>query len=179
MLDIFGSFQDFLSHGYILSQKKGTAELDLIQTAPTLPRSKIKLEVYNTDKEIFESIMTSNRKATFTYYIFGLEMGSNTVMDFEDRVSSQIGIGLQKDSELTDVFNYHILDMIQGGIVKHLIQKWVFKKPTDYTSRIFGQDAKPIGTENMYFPVSLLSAGVIVCLTVLSIEFSQCKLGLS
>ncbi len=128
------------------------------------------VEHYDTSYEVAGNVLDHENKAAYTSNLFAHERrGLEAVMDFEGRSPLQVGIGLQKGSELEGILNYHILDMLQSGLVRKMFQKWILKKPRDNSLRIFVEEAEVIELESLYFPASFLGLGIVIgCLQALA-----------
>ena len=72
------------------------------------------------------------------------------------------GIGLQKDSEFLAIVNYHMLKLVEGGILKRIDEKW----PDTSRNEDFGMaEPKALGFNNILFPFTLLATGIVTALT--------------
>ncbi len=112
------------------------------------------------DSAIFESILT---------YAGDSEL--EPVVDFEDRLESQLAFGLRQDSELKSMFDHALFKVVQTGLLRELMHKWLEdKRPGDMSSRIFTEEAKPLGYENMFFPCLVMASGLAVALVLVLAE---------
>ncbi len=61
--------------------------------------------------------------------------------DFRDAVMTDFRLAMQRDSELSGLFNHHLFKMKQAGAVGQIANRWIFKeKPlSDLSHRIFVQ----------------------------------------
>ena len=46
-------------------------------------------------------------------------------LDIKEQVWIFVSIGMQKDSELFELFNHHILKMLETGVVERMRKKWL------------------------------------------------------
>ncbi len=100
-------------------------------------------------------------------YAFLGEEDLKVVMDFEEKLTTQLGFGLKKDSELKALFNYHIVKMRSTGFLSKRRKKWIEGNvPHDYTHRIFVQDPLVLGFDNLFFLVFLLVSGIIFSIII-------------
>ncbi len=128
-------------------------------------KSKLDIKFVDTADEVNLEVLTDQKKITYSTYIYAFDVhGLKALMDFDGSVKSQIAIGIQEDSEFKEVLSYNILKMLQSGVVRNLMQKWVYKKPKDQSRRIFVEDAEQIGVGNLYFPSSVLIVGIAACI---------------
>ena len=79
-------------------------------------------------------------------------------LKIEEAYNEYEGIGLQKYSEFTELFNYHIMKLFEMGMVDRLMRKHVIKHDKEYGI------AEPItlGYENLFFPFGIILLGVIL-----------------
>ncbi len=153
--------KDVFENGYSISARSGTYHLNHLQDKAASAGAKNRILELDTAEEIVSEMLSNPKSVSFSSYIYAHETeGVEAVMDFNDRLPSQAGIGLRHDSEFLDAFDHHILNMHQSGLVRKLMQKWIFKKPDDYSDRIFVEEADAIEPENLYFPASVLAVGV-------------------
>jgi hypothetical protein len=74
-----------------------------------------------------------------------------------------------KNSEFTDLFNYHLLKMEQSGLTHIILKRWR-KQPTD----VFGApESITLGYNNTLFPFLLVSTGAIVAGIIALYEFAK------
>ena len=79
-----------------------------------------------------------------------------------------VSIGLQKNSEYVEMFDYHITKMQENGIVARFKHKWMYN--TDKNN--YGMaEAVTLDFENMVFPFMCLVVGVVSAATVLLAEW--------
>ncbi len=90
--------------------------------------------------------------------------------NFEDNISTWLGLALGEDSEFTEAFNYHILGMIQSGLVQRIFRRYMDDFPSlvgsDHSHRIFAEEVRPLGYGNLIFPLFVGAAGCVVAFTI-------------
>ncbi len=89
-----------------------------------------------------------------------------------------MSIALQKDSELSDLIDYHLLKLRQSGILEALRLKWLDgREAGDWSGRIFrGEEPGGVGADNLFLPGSVMSLGIALGLVFLAAE-ALAKLG--
>ena len=73
-------------------------------------------------------------------------------------------------TEFTEMFNHHLKKLIEQGVIKKVIHKWL-PPPT----RDFEKKASVLGYENLTFPFMLLAVGVAIASMMLLAETSVLK----
>ena len=58
-------------------------------------------------------------------------------LDIEERAWILVSIGMQKDSELLELFNRHVLKMLETGVIERLRRKWLVIPGYYFTMRLF------------------------------------------
>ncbi len=176
------SFQDVLDQGYTVTTVKGSA-LETFFKRPHLdPDSPVRKTYENMKLErglleyklrFVEEANTLPRQAYFGSQATFIGVNSLVVlMDFEEREYHQIAIGLQRDSELLDMFNFHLVRMRETGMLNHILHKWMSnRQPADWSKRIFVDDPLQLGFDNLFGPltIGLVGIGLGCGLTILEI----------
>ncbi len=173
-------FQDVLDQGYRVYTLKDTS-LESYFTrdyrAPDSPirktyESNLELLSPKDKKQFLRLVQKLPRVAFFGSRITFFGTSILTVLtQFEDHELAQNAIGLQKDSELRDMFNYHILKMRQTGVLDQILQSWLTRRgPSDWSSRIFQDDPIALGYQNLFGPVAVLVAGIGSSFTIILLE---------
>ena len=85
----------------------------------------------------------------------------------QEIIYAPVGWALRKDSELEDLFDYHLLRMIEVGIVKP-VGKLNMKTYNEDYHKI--KELIVLGFADLAFPFMLLIAGSIIALAQLGIE---------
>jgi len=97
-------------------------------------------------------------------------------MGFKEAIPTQMLLALQKDSELAPLFNFHLQDLIQSGLAARLAHQWLkAAAPPDATERIFSEEARALGYDNLFFPSAVLSFGVAFALALVAAEYFRRK----
>ncbi len=148
----------------------GSSEASIILNAPKdTPMGQINEVAIDTYDEIDEEMKTNPKTVMYMSYFESLRNPDyDSLLHFEEGVPSHVAIGLQPDSELRRCFDFHILQMMENGIVRKILDKWMLGKPKDMSHRIFVEEAQALGYDNLFFPATVLAAGCLVSL-ILSI----------
>ncbi len=165
------SFQDVLQNtDYTVNSGKGAAtEGRFIQSPEDTAMGQIykkRLKLHSTDDQYVVNLINlvqSGRNVIFeAIYPFLGSQDLKVLMDFQERLTTQLGFGLQKDSELKALFDYHILKMRSTGFLSKQRNMWIERNvPQDYSHRIFVQDPLVLGFDNLFFPAFLLASGIM------------------
>ena len=89
-------------------------------------------------------------------------------LDIQEFANFFVSIGLQKNSEYVEMFDYHIIKMRENGIVARFKHKWMYNTDkNDYGMA----EAVTLDFENMVFPFMCLVVGIVSAATVLLAEW--------
>ena len=89
-------------------------------------------------------------------------------LKMEDSSEMNLHFALQKDSEFSGAFNYHLLKQFEHGILKRVTKDHHMFK---YTKERFGMpDAAPLAYNNLTFPFMCLGLGIVASLLIASSE---------
>ena len=86
--------------------------------------------------------------------------------EFEQGHISYLAFVLQKDSEFLDQFNYHLIDIMESGLIHNTIMKWL---GNPYTLAML-QGAAPLGYDDVFFLALVVSAGASFGIGILLLE---------
>ena len=84
----------------------------------------------------------------------------------EDTIWSQIGWGVQQDSEYLGLINYKLHALDQGGLKYRMWQEWTYQALETYGV----EDAISLGYDNVMFPFFFLVWGIPVAVVFLLCE---------
>ena len=77
-----------------------------------------------------------------------------------------MGWVFRKDSEFTELFNYHLLRRHQSGMILNTFKRWIMRRKEDFEFT----EAIPIGYENTAFVFLLLVGAIAVSVILLLFE---------
>ena len=167
------SFTDILESNYRVFTQEGTVHYDFLRHAePGSPMKKIYEERMVTmhykefGKRQEESLDPMNLYFS-SEFAFPDNNHFTFLRNFDGRLVNQLAFPLQKDSEFRNIFNYYLVKTIQSGLLKKLSEKWVDKdRPEDWSHRIFQEEAKSLGYDNIVFPMVVMLVGMVtgICL---------------
>ena len=87
-----------------------------------------------------------------------------------DHFLAYTALGLPKNSELRDLFNYHLIRMRESGVFYQESHKWLREdRPREFTSTS-ADEAKALGLDSLLFPVLVLAAGISGCAILAMLE---------
>ncbi len=158
------NFQDVIDQGYTLIYPSGSIAQSLLSnsletSAMNTVYRKHSKGLVATDND-FRDLVLSNPKFV-AYDITSVHMDLVHVNNFQERRKSHVAFGLQKGSDLVELFNFHIMKLKKSGVLSKLWFKWMeSSKPEDYSDRIFIPDAVALGYDNLIFLVVLLLGGL-------------------
>ena len=91
----------------------------------------------------------------------------------EDISKVAAGVGLQKDSEFADAFNYLMIKLCEVGILRRIELQWLGHK---LRNEEFGM-AEPLelGFANVLFPFALLALGLVSAIGIACLEYYMGK----
>jgi len=176
------SFQDLLDEEYVLYLNFGSLQHSLLANADPNSAKYMaykKNSIYLSNMHICDSticrieLLKQNAKSvifdsslTFAHYD-----GIKVWTKLNGAHYFQLAIALAKDSDLTSLFNYNLIKLYQSGTIERLRYKWMQDSiPGDMTKRIFAEEASPMGYLNVLFPTSIIVAGAILCLALVTLE---------
>lgn len=179
------SFYDVRENGIQTVTLKGSSIETQLQEAP--PDSPL-YEIYHEDMldnpdafhdsfpSLLNAILSDGTKAMFGPVLaISYSFDELIALNLPDSFKSIVAMGLQKDSEFTKLFDYHILKMKQSGIMDYIHDKW-FDKSMASLNNGDVLVAYPLNYDNLLFPSLLLSLGVLLALALAVLEFLTSKL---
>ena len=89
-------------------------------------------------------------------------------LDIQEFANFYVSIGLQKNSELVEMFDYHIIKMQENGIIARFKHKWMYNTDKNYYGMA---EAVTLEFENLIFPFMCLLVGIVAAATVLLAEW--------
>lgn len=141
----------------------GVAESRALQSEPSFtPMGQVELTLVESSPKLRQLPTQDPQNAIFSSYLEILNRRDLIHLpDFEERLTSQLAIGLQRESEFRSCLDYHILKMLNSGLMRRMQIKWMLKhKPDDLSHRIFASESSSLGLDNLMFPVLILVFGV-------------------
>ena len=128
------SFEDVVKHNYSVVTIKSTGSHGLlVSSEPGSPMQKLYRENMENNPDAIVDDIVDARQKVFESGDKMLLFGSSEMMDdamenfqqlsITDGVDSQVGWALQKNSELTQVFDHQILKMRESGLLSKIMAK--------------------------------------------------------
>ena len=165
------SFEDVERLGYTIMVESGSSKEEKLKNIQSF-RKQLKIE--SSDVKLDENnklynLLNDKAKTLFlgvsSYFTFN---DGVYALDLKQPTTSLNSFGLQKDSEFTKIFSYHLRKMDESGLLHRLEKKWnqiVEKHKTDG-----GRRATPLGYENVLFPFMGVILGAVLALSALLCE---------
>ena len=88
-------------------------------------------------------------------------------LHIDESVQFNEGMALQKDSEFTALFNHHIFELLQTGVVDRIRHEWMDRADGDF----WVVEAVTLGYENVLFPFVSVVVG-----SLFAFLFALCEL---
>ena len=84
----------------------------------------------------------------------------------QDGIKAHLGMAFQRNSQLLECFNHHLLKMIQSGVMSQINDR--AEAINDKFNRI--DDAIVLSYRNVIFPTLILLAGIAMSVSQLAME---------
>ena len=178
---VIRSFQDTLDHHYTVVTTKATVFEELLQKAAEgTPAHQVYQSMTKNPSTLTQSGESSyeylQRHPKSTFFGTSLSVfGKPHVSSPESYMITHLALGFQKDSELREMFNYHITRLRVAGLLEQLHDRWVLQGEPEKTERTTpGQEslitAFTLGYENLLFPFSVFCCGLVISLGLSIVE---------
>ncbi len=175
------SFQDLLENtDFKVMIMKGTSAHTTFSTAePSSDVGKVYRNIMESQERnmkrstqhLLDDLLNDEDSVAYADFLTFIHNDRLSVMyDFKEAVVSRTGLGLREQSDLRELFNYEILKMFESGLLQQYKFRLFGDKPPDYATRIFVDEASPIGYENMTFLILLLLSGIVFALLLSYVE---------
>ena len=172
------TFDDVLGAGYDLHAVPGSFQHDLIRNAK--PGSALH-KLYKTRFEAMKwqnyvkKLLSNPTKSAFYTSPFNPEIIRDNdflhLKSFRDTAISQLAFGLQKSSEFKGIIDHYIIKMVQAGLLKGLMFKWLgYHRPSDYSDRVFNDEAAALGFDKLFFPAAIMMTGIVAAVLIFTVE---------
>ena len=178
------SFEDVIYHDFNVIVYTPYYKMMLGQSEPGTPKHRvyntlrqngkgaIEVEVSEARRQAIEDpktlIFASPADGRMTEPLYPLQM--------EDASYMLLTLGLQKDSEFLQAFNYYLLKAFEHGILKKIHRKYHMRR---YVNEQFGMlEPQPLGLNNVIFPFTCLGVGICVALALAAMEFLEVRIGI-
>ncbi len=173
------SFQDIIDNEITIYVKGGTISDTYFADAQegtlkdNVNKNYVDRETFKFNDDAVAEIVENPKAAYFHTLLVFVKYGTKvlTLPNFDGRINGYVGIGLQKNSELTAVFDYHIMTMRQTGLLDDMYAKHLMKdQPEDDSDRIFQEDILVLGFDNLFLPANIMGIGMICAVVILICE---------
>ncbi len=84
--------------------------------------------------------------------------------------SVQIDLNFQKDSELTSLFDHHLLKLVQSGAVRRIYDKWLGNLRDLHRNNEDTGFVSAVPMSQFYFPLVVMALGMVASSVVASVE---------
>ncbi len=145
-------YQQMLANPSTITPTTGKSSLDIL-IPPLQSHSKAVLFTGSHILTISPRLISSNKP------IYGLH----------------VGLGLQKDSELREVFNYHLTKIITSGVLQKLYNDFRLRGEPERILNIKEDSSGTVtafrlGYDNLMFPFYIVLVGIVTSLAILVLE---------
>ena len=164
----FHSFDDVANFEdvKIISVKGSSWESALKQSVPGTAKYKVyknRMEEhdvwYKSPKVAKDAVISDPNTYLYAYHTAALSHPGLKALKMNDMSVVSVGIGLQKDSEFRELFNYLMMKLVEVGIIKRINMKW----PDTSRHEDFSiPEPVSLGFTNLLFPFNLLASGIII-----------------
>ena len=174
------TFQDVIHHNYKVVTATPYYENILASAEPGTAKSKVFNGYFESKNDMCEAmteVVTNPKTVCYANPSsqIGRCLGDQTfALEMDDAVYAISSLGLQKDSEFLQIFNYYILKGIESGCFKRLYRNYHMDLHTKEYFEI--TEAQPLGYENVLFCFIGLTVGIIVSILKGMFEFLTKKL---
>ena len=169
------SFEDVVTQGFtVMTRQFGTQPYDILANAPEGSAMK---HIYGSDmhfviQEENEDKAMQRLKGDFKTLYFGqfdkeAQRANLIPLDIAEAVRLYKAIALQKDSEFTRVFKYHLLNLFESGKIERINHKWMSEKDEDFGM----EEPIQLGYEHVLFPCAFLALGLTLALSLTLVEW--------
>ncbi len=178
------SFNDVIEQQYQVVVLNDSAAEEILSTSR--PRSPMR-RVYETTmvgkRDAFTAIREEGNRIVLDrpkHLMFGTDLlpgldGRFVALDIEDAYKGQLAFGLRKNSEFTDLFNYHLHRMEVAGLLSRIRRKWGGNIPGKDEGRSDGEAANALDYSRVSFPFSLLPVSAVLATGVLIVEYAAAR----
>ena len=168
------SFEDVVTQGFtVMTRQFGTKPYDILANAPNGSAMK---QIYGSDMHFIiyeenEDNAMQRLKGDFKTLYFGqfdkeAQRDNLIPLDIAEAVRLYKAIALEKDSEFTRVFKYHLLNLFENGKIERINHKWMSENDQDYGM----EEPIKLGYEHVLFPCSFLALGITLAITMTLVE---------
>ena len=120
---------------------------------------------FDVDKAL-ATIKTSDKAVLFGM-ITMLDNPDFIILDrMEDRLIGYLAVGLQKNSEFKEVFDFHLLNIMQTAVMDKEIRKYMEGNRPDASVQRGVSEAEALGPESLMFLQLLMIWGIVTAILV-------------
>ena len=129
---------------------------------------------FYTNEEEKAKVMADENTIAFTSIFTYIGNKDVVTLDVDETFHTYASLGLQKDSEFREIFNYHLLKMKQSGTFWKFEEEWFSKKGNQLISSN-GPEKICLGYNNLLFPFSILAIGAGLSIILAGLEYWRLK----
>ena len=91
------------------------------------------------------------------------------VLNLDDQLHNHQAFAFQQNSELLDLFNYHINKLEASGVLQHIKNDWIYSGAmSDQSDK--QPEAVVLGFENVFFPFVVVGSGMLGSIIISVLE---------
>ena len=164
------SFDDVLLHDYQVTVQSGTVEEDYMKNAhngSAMQKVYGKVLKSTDSNALIRRVIGEPKTLYYGSVAWSRDNPGIKPLVIDELVRRSEAIGLQKDSEFTSMFTYHILKMEQSGLIDRIGRRWM-----GGADAIYGLPTPPsLGYENVVFPFALIAFGALSAGILMYLEY--------
>ena len=163
------SLDDATRLGYKIGVVEGSGSAGFLRKF--MKGTEVNVEWLKSEESHYTSLLshyleTEPNALIYSDYLSSLEIDGIYPIDIKETYKTVVGFSLQKNSPYSQLFNYHLQNMDEKGIIQRLQKKRIPKR--DGTSKI--DFPLSLGYNNLLFPFLVLISGCSVALVMASFE---------
>ena len=173
----FNSFDDVVKNMdvRIITVKGTTWESAIMSAVPGTAKHEVykdRMENNNvwftTIEDAKDAVLSDPNTYLYGYHTAALSPPGLKALKMVDMSVVSVGMGLQKNSEFHDIFNYLMIKLAEVGILKRINMKW----PDTSRNEDFGiPEPVSLRFNNVLFPFTLLLCGILTASATACLEY--------
>ena len=88
-------------------------------------------------------------------------------LDIKEYVNLHVSIAMQKDSEFAELFDHHIIEMQESGLLNRIRHRWIYKANQDYGMA----EPASLSIQNIMFVFACIAFGIVLAAYIILAEW--------